>query len=99
MEYEELIKHYKVLRKGKKVSQVEAARIGNISPFAISRAEQLIHSPSLKTFIEMAKGIGYCVVLAPIYHDSQKREIIEKIVEVEKKQPVNYDNWKYTDDK
>ena len=85
---------YRSERKKQGLSQEETANRCDITKSAITKAEIGDRVPNLNTFLEMCRGIGYMVVIAPIPTSIKPEIIVEKvIVEVEK--DIDYDNWRY----
>lgn len=97
--YEQLVREFTEIRKRKGISQAQAAEGVNVSQFTISRMEIGENVPKLDKFIEMAKGIGMMVVLAPFpqsFPPEKKEELIEsEIDEADTTIDNAIDNWKY----
>ena len=96
--HEEVIKQFTEERKRRKVSQEVVAKYADVSEFTISRMENGKASPMLKTFCEMAKGIGMMVVLVPI----PLKEKLPNPKPIEEEEDVyqdpDYSNWDYDEE-
>lgn len=94
--YKELIAQYKSERKKQGFSQTYVSENAEVSMFTVNRMEKGETIPRLDKFLEMCRGIGFMVVIAPIPKSVRPQIIIkEVIVEVEKK-VVDYDNFDET---
>ena len=93
--HKSLIEQFRAERKKQGVSQERVSQIGDVSLSMVTKVETFRKKPTLDIFMEMCKGIGYMMVIAPIPKQVENIVITEK-VEVEVFKEVDYDNWKET---
>ncbi len=98
MEARELIEEYKRIRKSLKISQKNIVKEIGVSKYTVSKAESGRHTPKLKTFVEMARSIGYTLILVPLYDGTKRVEPIKAEKLVQEPEEVDYDNWIYDED-
>lgn len=90
----DLVRQFISERKRQKLSQEKVVDNCDVSQGGLSKIETGARDPSLNTFTEMLRGIGFMLIMAPIPEKIRPKIVIKEVeVEVEKK--TDYDNWNY----